>query len=160
MVILKQKGTTTTKKMWIFRVERKKFEEERKKKREKGLEEENRTSQKRKENPQRVRFPRYVWIHQSCLGKYGKSLGNSVQLICLKFSVNALLQHFADKRLSLCTLFRGRAVFLCPSFHPWTYFVLLKSYRIVSMPIVAPLTGIHIIESVYPLLVEKLSTWT
>lgn len=53
----------------------------------------------------------------------------------------------------------GRAVLLCPVLRPMIYFLLLKSYRIVSMPIVVCLMGIHVIESVYPLLVEKLGTW-
>lgn len=93
------------------------------------------------------------------LPKYCKSLRNSVQLICLKFSANVLQQHFVDNNPHCPSDYEDGAAFLCPVLHPVIYFLLLKSYRIVPMPIVACLMGIHVIESVYPLLVEKLGTW-
>lgn len=95
-------------------------------------------------------------LYQNFLQKYCKSLRNSVQLICLKFSVNVLQQHFADNDSHSLPHYGGP---LCPVLHPVIYFLLLESYRIVSMPIVVCLMGIHVIENVYPLLVEKLGTW-
>lgn len=97
-------------------------------------------------------------LYQNFLQKYCKSLRNRVQLICLKFPVNVLRQRFADNS-SHSTYYGGRALSLCPVLHLMIHFLLLKSYRIVSMPIVVCLMGIHVIESVYPLLVEKLGTW-